>query len=70
MFGLVTGVVLILSSGHIQEAVHYCHTLVEALRWQLREVTPGGSALTRVPPQNLEPKKKSVSLWKKLPFAM
>lgn len=58
MFGLVTGVVLILSSGHIQEAVHYCHTLVEALRWQLREVTPGGSALTRVPPQNLEPKKK------------
>lgn len=53
MLGLVAGVVLILSSGHIQEAVHHGHTLVEALRRQLDEMTPGGPSFARVPPQNL-----------------
>lgn len=54
VFGLVPGVVLVLSSSHVQEAIHHSHTLVEALRWQLGQVAPGGTTVTRVPPQNLD----------------
>lgn len=53
MLGLVTGIVLVLSTNHVQEAVHDSHTLVEALCWQLGEVAPRGSSFTRVPPQYL-----------------
>ena len=58
MLGLVAGVVLVLSSSHVQEAVHHGHTLVEALGRQLGQVTPGGSSVTRVPPQHLSPEVK------------
>lgn len=58
MLGLVAGVVLVLSSRHIEEAVHDSHTLVEALCWQLGEVAPGGSSFTRVSPQYLDPEVK------------
>lgn len=54
MLGLVTGIVLVLSSEHVQEAVHDSHALVEALRWQLGEVAPRGSSFPRVPPQHLD----------------
>lgn len=54
VLGLIAGVVLILSSGHVQEAVHHSHALVEALRRQLGEVAPGGSSFTRVSPQHLD----------------
>lgn len=54
MLGLVAGVVLVLSSGNVQEAVHHSHTLVEALSRQLAQVTPGGSSFTRVPPHHLD----------------
>lgn len=53
MLGLVAGVVLVLSSHHVQEAVHHGHALVEALSRQLDQVAPAGPSLTRVSPQNL-----------------
>ena len=53
VLGLVAGVILVLSSCHVQEAVHHSHTLIEALRWQLGKVTPGGSSITRVSPHHL-----------------
>lgn len=53
MLGLVAGVVLVLSSDHVQEAVHHGHTLVEALGRQLDQVTPASPSFTGVPPQNL-----------------
>lgn len=58
VFRLVSGVVLVLSSRHIQKTIHHSHALVEALCWQLGEVTPGGSSVTRVPPQHLNAKVK------------
>lgn len=54
VLGLVAGVVLVLSPSHVQETVHHSHTLVEALRRQLGEMAPGGSSITRVPPQHLD----------------
>lgn len=54
VLGLVTGVVLVLSPKHVQEAVHDRHALVEALCRQLGEVAPRGSSFTRVPPQHLK----------------
>lgn len=33
MFGLIASVVLVLSSGHVQEAIHDGHALVKALSW-------------------------------------
>lgn len=53
MLGLVAGVVLVLSSDHVQEAVHHGDTLVEALGWQLDQVTPASPSFTGVPPQHL-----------------
>ena len=53
VFGLVSGVILVLSSRHVQEAVQHSHTLVETLGRQLGEVAPGGSSVTGVPPQHL-----------------
>lgn len=53
MLGLVAGVILVLSSDHVQEAVHHGHTLVEALGRQLDQMTPASPSFTGVPPQNL-----------------
>lgn len=58
MFGLVASVVLVLSSGHVQEAIHDGHALVKALSRKLGQVAPGGSSFTRVPPQHLNGKVK------------
>ena len=50
VLGLVASIVLVLSSGYIQETVHHGHTLVEALGGELGQVAPGGHALTGVSP--------------------
>lgn len=58
MLGLVAGIVLVLSSEHVQETVHDGHALVEALCGQLGQVSPRGSSFTRVPPQYLNGESK------------
>lgn len=55
MFSLIAGIILVLSSSHIQETIHHSHTLIKALGWQLGQVTPASHTITRVSPQNLYP---------------
>lgn len=54
MLGLVAGVVLVLATRHVQEAIHDRHTLVEAFGRQLRKVTPGRASLAGLPPEHLD----------------